>query len=75
MSEDPKFEFEVRKVGYTVPVSCCVMTDHTGVNYCKHPPYPPVSRWRRAKYALRSWWWQHRPRLHFGPCDDGEDDW
>lgn len=67
-------EFTVRKYAATMPVSCCVLTDSTGVNHCEHPPPPPISRWRSLRWNLRNWWDAHRPHIHLGPCDT-EDDW
>jgi hypothetical protein len=36
----------------------------------KHPLLsllpPPPTRWQR----LRAWWYEHRLRIHRGPCDD-----
>jgi hypothetical protein len=65
--EEP--EVKVNKIGYYVPVSCCVMTDSTGVNYCEHPAPPPLSRRRRIRLNLQVWWATHRPHIHLGPCD------
>lgn len=71
MIED-ELNITVTKWGYSVPVSCCVMTAHTGVNYCEHPPPPPVSKWRSFKWELQAWWWENRPHIHRGPCEVDE---
>jgi hypothetical protein len=68
MTED----FQVRKIGWTLPVSCCVMTDATGINHCQHPPPKPLTRRQRVRYAWLSWWWRNRPTLHRGPCEVDE---
>lgn len=74
MSE-PKFslgdqDFEVRKFGYWLPVSCCLLPEVE----CKHPPAPQLSRRTRLR-----WWvarrWDRRPRVHFGPCDHEDCSW
>lgn len=51
-----------------VPVSCCQL------GTCEHPDLSTTfTRRERIRYALRDWWYEHRPRLHFGPtcttCD------
>jgi hypothetical protein len=35
-------------------------------------PPTPMTRWQRLRSRARWWWYDHRPRLHFGPCDTGE---
>lgn len=47
---------EVRKLAALIPVSCCVMTDTTGVNHCEHPPPPQPPLHRRLRWRLRSSW-------------------
>jgi hypothetical protein len=37
-------------------------------------PPPPVSRYRRLRWALAWWWSEHRPHVHLGPCDHQEDE-
>lgn len=32
-------------------------------------PPPPVPWWRRARWAVELWWFDHRPTLHLGPCN------
>lgn len=56
---------EVKKLTAYQNVSCCVLTDATGENHCKHPPYvaPPVPLLRRLRYRLRGWWSGLRMRL------------
>lgn len=66
-------EFTVKKISYTVPVSCCVMTANTGVNYCEHPLPEPPSRWKRARWAMRDWCWRNKPHIHRGPCETGDE--
>lgn len=59
----------VQKIGYQMPVSCCLLDDVE----CQHPPAPKPTRRRRLR-----WWlagrWDRRPRVHFGPCEQ-EDCW
>lgn len=46
---------EVRKLSAYIPVSCCVLTDSTGVIHCEHPPVvvkPLPWTWR----ARERWW-------------------
>ena len=66
-------EITVTKYGATVPISCCVLTEATGENHCVHPPAPrarlPWHRWLR--WSISAWWYDHGPRVHFGPCDHG----
>ena len=62
-------DHEVRKIGYSVPVSCCLLTDATGVNHCKHPLPPPPTRWQTLRRRLADWWWRNRPAVHRGPCE------
>ena len=34
------------------------------------PPEPVHVSWlRRMRWALSSWWYEHWPRVHFGPCN------
>jgi len=49
-------EITVHKVGGIVPISCCLLTDYTGVNHCKHEPHVarPVPWRRRIHWAIRS---------------------
>jgi hypothetical protein len=35
------------------------------------PPRPP-SCWTRWKWARQSWWYDHKPHMHLGPCDHGD---
>lgn len=46
---------EIRKLAAYVPVSCCALTDSTGINHCEHPPVvvkPLPWTWR----ARERWW-------------------
>ncbi len=50
----------IRKLTAYVPVSCCVLTDSTGVNHCEHAPVvvkPLPWTWR-----ARERWWDLRER-------------
>lgn len=44
-----------RKLRVYLPVSCCLLTEETGVDHCIHPPreYPPLP-----------WTWRARERWH-----------
>lgn len=53
----------VRKFAAYFSVSCCQLTDSTGVNHCEHPPPPPIPRWTRLRWRIRSWWSGLRMRL------------
>lgn len=55
----------VTKIGYTIPVSCCVLgtCDHEG---------PTPTRRQRIRLRLGRWWWDNRPRIHRGPCDHSD---
>jgi hypothetical protein len=53
----------VRKASYYMPVSCCQLTDSTGVNHCEHPPPPPVPWRRRLRWRISDRWWALRLRL------------
>jgi hypothetical protein len=67
----------VRKIGWTTYVSTeqlwfnGAITDEQAREMGYEPPAPPT-RWTRWKWAARSWWWDHRPTLHLGPCDHGD---
>jgi hypothetical protein len=57
----------IRPIRYNtyLPVSCCVLTDATGVNHCKHPP-PPTPPWhRRIRYRIGDRWWRLRERAGY----------
>ena len=68
-------EITYRKISAIVPISCCLLSDSTGENHCTHEPYvsPPIPWHRRLRWSISSWWFDHRPRVHFGPCEQGED--
>jgi hypothetical protein len=53
----------VHKASTYMPVSCCQMTDSTGVNHCKHPPPPPIPWRTRLRWRIRSRWDGLRLRL------------
>jgi hypothetical protein len=56
---------EVTRVAAHVSVSCCVLTDSTGANHCKHPP-PPTPPWhRRIRYRLADRWRRLRERVGY----------
>lgn len=68
----------VWKIGMIVPRSVEVLLDAGAITEERAremgwTPPPPTPRLRALRWALRSWWWDHRPRVHFGPCDIGED--
>lgn len=66
-------DITVRKIGYTMPVSCCLLTAYSDdINYCKHPKPPPPSRWELTRWRLRDWWWRNKPTIHRGPCEVDE---
>jgi hypothetical protein len=71
----------VRKLGAYIPVSCCQLTDATGVNHCEHPPPPPPRRqpWhRRLRWRVRAVVLRARYRLGCwiaGLDVDPEEDW
>lgn len=60
---------EIKKYTSAMPVSCCVITDSTGVNHCHHPAPTPSPWHRHLRWAVSSWWYVHAPRVHFGPCN------
>lgn len=54
----------VQKLGVYLPVTCCMLTDSTGVDSCEHPPrvYPPLplswrmrERWRDLRERVARW--------------------
>ena len=49
---------QVRKLSTYVHVSCCYLTDSTGVNHCEHPP--PVVKPRPWTLRARDRWWAMR---------------
>lgn len=60
---------EVRKITAHLPVSAEVLMDAGLI---------PDTRPKQTKRQLRKWrrqaWWRaHRPHVHLGPCDEGED--
>jgi len=54
---------QVRKVQAFVPVTCCELTDATGVNHCNHPPPAPLPLWRRIRPRAAGWWTRLRFRV------------
>jgi hypothetical protein len=61
----------VTKWGQQIPVSCCQLTAHTGVNHCTHPPAPPIPWRKRAQW--RAWEQWHRLRRRVGSWIAGVD--
>jgi hypothetical protein len=53
---------EVRKLTALLQVSCCLLTDTTGVNHCDHPAPPEPSRWLRARWTAGERWTRLRRR-------------
>ena len=56
-------ELVARKATTYLPVSCCVLTDTTGVNHCDHPQPPPPPWARRLRWRLAERWRTLRRRL------------
>lgn len=52
----PSEPVEVRKAQAYTPVSCCILTDSTGINHCTHPAPPRPSWANRTRWHIRSWW-------------------
>lgn len=71
LHDGPAPQLTVRKATAYLPVSCCLLTDTTGVNHCTHPAPPPPSRWLRARWRMSDRW-QHL-RLHVGSWIAGAD--
>jgi hypothetical protein len=70
-------EFKVRKMSTFVPMSCCVLTDATGVDHCDHPKPPPPPWWRQLRWLVMSRWWRLRERVGYAiaghdPRDDDD---
>jgi hypothetical protein len=51
----------VRKLAAYVQVSCCALTDSTGVNHCEHPA--PVAHRLPWTWRARERWWDLRERV------------
>lgn len=63
----------VKKFAYTVPISCCLASEH-GIGTCDHPKPPPLTR--RQRFRLwRARIWDRRPRIHLGPCNHDDCEW
>jgi len=70
-------EITVHKIGAYVPVSVELLLDAGAITEEEAremgwTPPPPLPRLRRLRWALSSWWWDHKPRVHFGPCEVDE---
>ncbi len=61
--------FEVKKYAQFVQVSCCVMTDATGVNHCQHPTPPPF----KPSLRVRALYYWYRMRWNVGLWIGGPD--
>lgn len=66
----------VHKIGATIPVSfetlidCGEMTEEEAREMGWEPTVrPSVSRRRRLRWAMESWWYEHKPHVHLGPCN------
>jgi hypothetical protein len=59
--------WRVEKIGYQIPVSCCMARSYGMDVECNHE-LPPLTRRTRLRWWLRERW-DRRPRVHFGPCD------
>ena len=65
------------KLGRRVPVSTeaalmfGLVTEEQAREAGWTPP-PPIPRLRRWRWAVRSWWWDHKPHIHLGPCNHGD---
>lgn len=68
----------VRKIGYTQTISteaalyAGLITEEQARAMGWTPP-PPVPWLRRKRWAVSHWWYEHTPRLHFGPCDQEDE--
>ena len=87
MTDDPAGNAaygQVKKVAYQVQISremaldygLIEPTDEDRARWAK--AQAEHERWRRSfrgrRAWLRSWWAEHRPTLHFGPCEVDYDD-
>ncbi len=61
-------KIEVVKFGHVLPISEDMAMDY-GIIPDTRPPLPPLPHRTRLHWWLREWWSDHRPVLHFGPCD------
>jgi hypothetical protein len=44
------------KMAHHIPITCCALTDATGVNHCQHPS-PPTPPWhRRLRWRAHDHW-------------------
>lgn len=77
----PSFAAEVKKLSAQAVVSMQTLVDSgamdidTARSFGWTPPPVHTPRLTRWRWAIRSWWYDHRPHLHFGPCDYDEEDW
>lgn len=75
---EPNPEIAVRKLRTFMAVSCCEMTDASGVNHCEHEPAPRPPLHHRLRWRVRSWWSGLRMRVGSwiaGVDLDREEDW
>jgi hypothetical protein len=71
-------EISIYKYGWRMPLSIEQAFDYQLISEAEAremgwTPPPPVPRLRRWKWALQSWWWDHKPHAHLGPCDHRDD--
>jgi hypothetical protein len=66
-------DFQVTKIGYSVPISCCLAAQY-GMGQCEHPELPPLTRRQRFRWWLRDTW-DRRPRVHLSPCNHDDCEW
>lgn len=60
---DPVVPIDVHRLAVTLPVSCCVLTETTGVDHCDHPPAPRSPWHTRLRWRAGDWWRSVRLRL------------
>lgn len=59
----PPGGLQVEALSTQVLVSCCQLTDATGVNHCEHPPLSRLPWRRRALWRAAGWWARLRLRV------------
>jgi hypothetical protein len=72
---DERARPSVQKIGYVVPFSDDVLLHNGAITEDEArsmgwTPPPPTPRLRRLRRALSAWWWEHRPHVHLGPCEE-----